>query len=93
VLRQQGRAPHAPLAPPPPFPVDAPAGYHPVNPPARDATTATPPMSPDKGAGGGEGGAAGRAAGEGSTSQAPETSRHDTSRQDAADALIYAASC
>ena len=34
-----------------------------------------------------------RAAGEGSTSQAPETSRHDTSRQDAADALIYAASC
>ena len=88
MLRQQGRAPHAPLAPPPPFPVDAPAGY----PPARDATTATPPMSPDKGAGGEEG-AAGRAAGEGSTSQAPETSRHDTSRQDAADALIYAASC
>ena len=81
VLRQQGRAPYAPLAPPPPH-VDVPA-------PAMPARDVTPPMP----RAGGEEDTAERAAGMASTSEALETSRLETSRQDAADALIYAASC
>ena len=81
VLSQQGRAPYAPLAPPPPH-VDVPA-------PAMPARDVTPPMP----RAGGEEDTAERAAGMASTSEALETSRLETSRQDAADALIYAASC
>ena len=81
VLRQQGRAPYAPLAPPPPH-VDVSA----LAMPPRDAR---PPMPRAAG----EEDPAECAAGVASTSEPLETSRLDTSRQDAADALIYAASC